>query len=213
MGVVVDYQVAGNNPSVVGGTGVAIKYFPRLLGSSIGVQSVAPSATSAVGQLAVPGYNILNGQNFGVFAAGNIGSDLGDPSGTFSVLVQAQTSANLAAPKYITLASIAATVPGFSGGNSWSIKLSLYGDTTSGIVGGSFTSYVNGVKVGTPPTNSTNVLTGINFNNNVGSLASASGGAGSQSGQPPFGLVVGVQFGTSDPTNIANLYQFQLVQL
>lgn len=208
MAVLRTFQADGISPSTVGGSGTVIKYFPRPLGASIGVESVAPSATSAAGQLAVPGFNELNGQQFSVKATGSIGNDTGDPSGTALVRVLANIG-TVTSPKYVTLGDTGTFTPGFEP-SSWALNFDLYGDSNSGIVGGSFTAYVNGVKVSTPPSSLTNILTGINFNNNQGTLANASGGAGSLSGQPPFGLVCGVIFGTSDPSNIATLNQFML---
>src|SRR5580698_109665 len=104
MAVLNDFQCNGLFPSVVGGNSTSVLYFPRLLGSSIGVQSVAPSATSAAGQLVVPGFNELNGQLFTVRAAGNFGSDTGDASGTVAVQLYANTG-TVTSPIYTSIAT------------------------------------------------------------------------------------------------------------
>lgn len=188
-----DFQVNGLFPSSVGGTGTTIKYFPRPVGvgSTFNTPSTAPSSSSASGQLVVPGNNELNGQQFTVQASGTIGNDTGDPSGTFDVTVYANTG-TVTAPNYIVLATTGIFTPTIPGAQSWAIRINLEGDSLSGLCGGDYAAYVNGAKQGTPPT-ATAVLSGINF-------ASAS----------PFGLVVGVQFGTSDASNKATLTQFSI---
>lgn len=189
-----DFQVNGLNPSKVGGTGTTIKYFPRPVGvgSTFNTPSTAPSATSAAGQLVIPGFSELNGQCFSVWAAGTVGNDTGDPSGTYDVTLYANTG-TVTAPNYIVLATTGIFTPTVPGTQSWSMRVNLEGDSASGLCGGDYATYINGVKQGTPPT-STAVLSGINFGAAI-----------------PFGLVIGVQFGTSDPSNAAGLYQFQVV--
>lgn len=194
MAVINDFQVNGLFPSILGGSSTSQLYFPRLLGSSIGVQSVAPSATSAAGQLVVPGNNELNGQIFTVRAAGNFGSDTGDASGTVTIALFANTG-TVTSPIYTSIATTGAVVPGFASAEPWALIATLQGDTTSGLCGGSYTAYVGGQKAGSSGQNTTVALNGINFGNAI-----------------PFGLVVGVQFGTASATNKAALYQFQITQ-
>lgn len=194
MAVLNDFQVNGLFPSILGGSTTAQLYFPRLLGSSIGVQSVAPSATSAAGQLVVPGFSELNGQLFSVKAAGNFGSDTGDASGTVTISLFANTG-SVTSPVYTSIATTGAVVPGFASAEPWALNVSMQGDTLSGLCGGSYTAYVGGQKTGTAGQNTTVALNGINFGNAI-----------------PFGLVVGVKFGTADASNKASLYQFQITQ-
>lgn len=203
MSVIADFQCSGQFPAAVGGTGITVKYFPRILGPSIGVAPVTPSATSPVGMLVVPGQNVLNGQNFIVRAVGTFGNDSGDPSGTVKVALYAVTG-TLAVPVYTQLSTIATTVPLVPGVGNWMIVTSLYGDSSSGLVGGNYTPFVNGV-LGTAAT-TTSVLTGINFNTGNPGF----GGVGGVGAGTPFGLVIGVTFGTSDATNKASLTQFQI---
>ena len=85
MSNVLDFQVSGSSPSTVGGLGTTVKYFPRLLGPSIGVAPSTPSSTSAAGVLMLPAQNVYNGQLLNVIASGSFGNDSGDPSGTITV--------------------------------------------------------------------------------------------------------------------------------
>lgn len=196
MVVLNDFQVNGLNPSVVSAASSSVQYFPRLLGTSIGVQSVAPSATSAVGQLAVPGSSRLNGQKFTVIAAGTVVSGSGAPSETFTVRLYANTG-TLTSPSYTILAASSTnalnpTVDGVV--NNWYLQVDLLGDSASGIVGGAQSGNYSGA-ISPASGVLTNNLSGINF-----------------ASEPPFGLVVGVQFNSANSGNIAKLYQFQLGQ-
>jgi hypothetical protein len=196
MVVLNDFQVNGLNPSVVSASSSAIQYFPRLLGTSIGVQSVAPSATSALGQLAVPGSSRLNAQKFSVVAAGTLTSGSGAPSETATIVIRANTG-TITSPSYTTIATSGAialnpTVDGVV--NNFWISLDLLGDSASGIVGGTQQCVYSGVVEQTTAALTAN-LSGINF-----------------ATEPPFGLVVGVTFNSANSGNIAKLYQFQLGQ-
>jgi len=199
MSVFADFQVNGLFPSTVGGLGATVKYFPRILGSSIGATPATPSSTSPVGALWVPGDNKLNGKNFRVEAAGTFGSDTGDPSGTVQVILYAVTGTQ-AVPVYTTLAGTTAYVPLVGAVGSWSIVAKMSGDTASGIVGGSYHAYVNGL-YNVAEAVTLHQLSGINFGSGNTSLYQAA----------PFGLVVGVTFGTTDATNTAKMYQFQII--
>jgi hypothetical protein len=196
MVVLNDFQVNGLNPSVVSAASSSVQYFPRLLGTSIGVQSVAPSATSALGQLAVPGSSRLNAQQFSVVAAGTVVSGSGAPSETFTVRLYANTG-TITSPSYTALTANTAvnlnpTVDGVA--NNWWLKVDLLGDSASGIVGGTQQFVYSGV-VEQATAALTNNLSAINF-----------------ATEPPFGLVVGVTFNSANSGNIAKLYQFQLGQ-
>ena len=202
MSVICDFGVNARFPSKVGGTGTTVKYFPRLLGSSIGAVPATPSATNPAGMLLLPGDDKLNATQFDVVATGVIGNDTGDPSATVNVILFSVTG-TLTAPVYKQLYDIDAATGNANGFNVWGIKVHLLGDTLSGVVGGSGESYYNTAYDGI---DSIDVpLSGINFNS--GNAAFGSGGGSGI----PFGLVVGVQFTTSDASNSASLYQFQVV--
>jgi hypothetical protein len=193
---VVDFGVNGQFPSVIGGTGTTVKYFPRLLGSSIGVQSVAPSATSNAGQLAVEGTNRLNGQLFYVYATGSVVSGSGAASEGVEIALYAQTAAPGASPSYTKIATTAnvalnPTVDGVA--NSFSLSAQLYGDSASGILGGFYLAQYSGVVKNSSPKALEANLSSINF-----------------ATEPPFGLVVGVTFNVSNAGNSASLYQFRI---
>lgn len=191
MSVINDFLVNGLNPSTVGGTGTTVKYFPRLFGG-FDVQSTAPSASSAVGQLVVPGNSTLNGQWFNALVGGNIQSGVADSSVTVEVALYAQTSATLSSPSYTKLATTGAlTAPLASTYYSFALKVSLFGDSKSGVVRGSQYAILGANNVTTASL--TNNLSGINFASAV-----------------PFGMVVGVTFTNTDAGNNANLYQFQI---
>lgn len=191
MSVIADFLVNGLNPSVVGGTGTTVKYFPALLGG-FNVQSTAPSATSAAGQLGVPGNNVLNGQLFNVKAVGNFiaGSSAGSETVTVSLYANTGT---VTSPSYTAIASTGAFAPPVDGvEHSFAINAELYGDTLSGIVGGDYIAYVDGLKQNSTPKDGV-ALTGINMGASL-----------------PFGLVVGVTFSVSNASNAAKLYTLQV---
>lgn len=195
MSVLNDFQVNGLFPSTVGGSGTTVKYFPRLLGSSIGVESVAPSASSQKGQLVVPGFNELNGQWFDVLVGGDIVSGSADSSVTAEVALYAQTSADGVAPSYTKIATTGAVTASLTGTSyNFAIKCSLFGTTASGNVRGTQYSILGTTQNATASL--TNNLSSINFGN-----------------ANPFGLVVGVTFGSSDAANAAALNQFQIAAL
>ena len=192
----------GLNPSKVGGLGATVKYFPRLLGSSIGAVPTTPSSTSPVGMLAVPSNGPYNGQQVTVVATGNFGNDTGDPSGTVAIQLYVVTG-TLAAPLYKSVASTGSLTPSAIGiVNSWALNVSLYGDSSSGILGGSYSAYQNGALVNSTPKSTTTTISGIDFSGN-GIVALGQGTA--------YGLVVGVTFGTSDASNKASLFQFSVL--
>lgn len=202
MSVLADFQVNGLNPSVIGGTGVAIKYFPRLLGSAIGVQSVAPSATSAAGQLVPPAFNELNGRTFKVQAAGTVLPFTG--GGTYTVSLQANTG-TVASPSYTTIASTGAITLASATPVNFMLDVTLMGNTAVGKLDGYYQGSTNGalaVTGGTAQREIDAALSGLNF----GTGLTSSGNQG-----VPFGLVVGVTFSVSLAQNSASLYQFQVI--
>lgn len=202
MSVIADFQVNGLFPSTVGGIGTAIKYFPRILGTSIGNQSVAPSATSAAGQLVVPANGELNGQNFRVRIAGDVLDFTGGT--TYNVVLYANTG-TVASPNYVALASTGAVGSANTARASFNLDVNLFGTTLAGNVGGYYNSVTQtpaGVQTAKAQAALDNPLTGINFN---------AGQASPPGNGIAFGLVVGITFATSVAQNAANLYQFQIV--
>lgn len=211
MGVIAEYLVNGAAPSTVGGTGTTAKYFADLPGrpgwatSNAGVNSAAdnlqqgqvPSATSSVGQLRMPGLNRFNAQKFYIIAAGTFGSDTGDPSGTVNVELLANTVPESQPPTYVVIASLGAAAPNFGNAEGWLLDCTLFGDSSSGLLTGYYTGMVGGAFKNQAGTSASvalqNNVTGVNFGSSL-----------------PFGLVVRVTFGTSDASNTASLYQFQI---
>lgn len=205
MSNVLDFGVNGLNPSKVGGTGTAVKYFPRPLpgfgnqgqGGPGNAFPSTPSSTSAVGSLWLPAQNVYNGQQFSVIAGGSFGSDTGDPSGTVTIQLYAVTG-TLTSPTYTSIATTGAMTPTFAAAQPWGLQAELIGDSDSGQLTGAYQAY-KGASV-TAPTIISTVLTGLNFN---------TGNSGLQQGAV-LGFVVGVTFGTSDATNTAKLYEFAI---
>jgi hypothetical protein len=199
MSNVLDFQVSGAFPSKVGGTGTAVKYFPRPLGPSIGVAPSTPSSTSPIGALLLPAANVFNGQQFNIMASGFFGSDSGDPSGTVTVQVYGVTG-SLASPTYTSLGTTGAITPA-NAVEPWALSLELVGASSgsaNGLLFGSYEAF-NRTAI-TAPTVVSTVLSGLDFN--AGNPALAQGAV--------LGFVVGVTFGTSDATNKASLTQFTI---
>ena len=219
MSNIYDFGVNGSFASKVGGTGVAVKYFPRLLGingttiGSAGLGGVSgsavaaplfgnapatPSATSAIGALYLPAQNTNNAQQLNILATGTFGNDTGDPSGNVTVKLYGVTG-KLGAPTYTALASTGALTPSALGiVNSWALSVEVYGDSGSGILGGSYSAYQNGALVNSTPKSTDTTISGLDFLN---------GNANLQQGAV-LGFVIGVTFGTSDASNTASLFQF-----
>jgi hypothetical protein len=196
MSVIGDFQVNGSSPSIVSTLSTAQQYFPRLLGTSIGVQSVAPSASSAAGQLAVPGNSILNGQNFSVLIGGSVVAGAADSSTHVTVILRANVG-SVASPSYTTIATTGAVAlnPVADGvAENFFMQVDLFGTTATGIVSGTQQSILSTTRVAAGAL--TADLSGINFASAV-----------------PFGLVVGVAFSVAQTAapNVATLNQFQIV--
>lgn len=191
--VIAGYQLSGNFGVTVGGTGTSIKYFPNPPGPSIGVNDSTPSSTSAVGQLAVPGSSRLNGQIFHVQGAGNFEVGPGGTCPGFTVLLQANTGTT-SSPTYTTLATsgVITTQANLNAYYPWYFDVTLMGDSGSGIVQGSYTGMVDGT-----------AFSGSTLSNNLSKINFAT--------EPPFGLVLGVQFSVSESGNGATAYQFQII--
>lgn len=194
----------GQFPSTVGGVGSTVKYFPRNVASAAGAQWVAspatPSSSNATGAMWVPGDNKVNGQLMDVYATGDFTPASVATSETVEVALYAVTG-SLTAPTYTKLATTGAYAPGVDGITyNFSIWVEIFGDTNSGIVGGTQFSQVNNTVSNASVTALTNSLTGINFASGNPLLYQAA----------PFGLVIGITFGASNAANKANLYQFSI---
>jgi hypothetical protein len=197
MSVVQDFQVSGLFPSVVSAQVSTAQYFPRVLGSSIGNQSAAASSTTATGQLIVPGNSVLNGQWFDVLVSASFLDGTGDPSSTAKLELVANTG-TVASPTYTVLANATTSAPGLNASQEVSFRVSLIGNSASGVVSGFYTGIKAGALVTTVLTD--NNLSGVNFNNSTGQ---------------PFGLLVRATFSataTAPLLNVAKLTQFQIVQ-
>lgn len=202
---VLNFQVNGNNPSVVGGSSTSVLYFPRPYGPSIGVAPSTPSASSAVGALFVPAGGIFNGQQMNVVASGYFGPGAADPSSVATVKLYAVTG-SLSSPTYTAIA----TTPGIADtdlANPWGISATLLGDSESGQLCGSYQAY--SLAATTAPTVLAANVAGINFNGDGTGLFGL-GNQGLGKGIA-FGLVVGVTFTTGNATNTASLTQFQIL--
>jgi hypothetical protein len=189
--VFADFQVNNSFPSIVGGYGTDVKYFPRILGQTIAWESQNPQASNATGQLVPPGNDRLNGEWFDVLVAGEVVSGSADSSVTAEVALYANVGTILT-PNYIKIATTQAqTLALSSTPYAFGITCALLGDTESGVVRGTQTSTLGSIQNATAALTAN--LSGINFSVSV-----------------PFGLVCGVQFTTSDNENAGRLYQFQL---
>jgi len=195
MSVIADFQVNGLNPSTVGGLGATAKYFPRVLGSSIGSFSAAPSATSAAGQLSVPAFGELQGQAFRVKLAGDVLA----AAGLITIDLVANTG-TVASPSYAAIATITGT-PALATAVNWFMDVTLVGSNNSGATPGLLSGYFSG------SLNNTNIaLTAIT--NPPSGLDFVKGQAVPQGNV--VGLVARVTFATTAAGNFARLYQFQV---
>lgn len=200
MSVIADFQVNGLNPSTVGGVGTAAKYFPRVLGSSIGNFSAAPSAASAAGQLTVPAFGELQGQKFKVLLAGDVLPFTG--GGNFTIELVANTG-TVAAPTYAAIASTGAITLASATAVNWFLEVSLVGSNnagaTPGLLSGNFFGSQNNTNIAL--TAITNPPNGLDFVK--GQAAPGQGGV--------LGLVARATFSVSLAQNFARLYQFQVI--
>jgi hypothetical protein len=215
MQVVQDFGVNGLFPSTVGGTGTAVKYFPRnafnagALGLGGGANWVAapttPSSSSAVGAMIVPGDNKLNGQQFEIVASGSFTPGTsGATSESVEVAIYGVTG-TLSAPVYTKLGTTGAFFPGVDGiAYNFALILDVSGSNDSGIVGGIQNVFINNTQQQNN-TVLTNSLTGINFGYTSFASNQQPGALGG-----PFGLVVGVTFGASAAGNAAKLNEFSV---
>jgi len=222
-GIFANYAINGLNPSIAGGAGTGLLYFPAppalnlwnvgQPGVNAGVtsnqQGGTPSSTNYTGQLSVPGNSVFNGQRFSVVVSGNVFFGAGEASTTATIKINANVG-TIAVPSIVDLlgTSVQFTEAGGASYYPFSVAMTFAGDTLSGIVAVSYQAFVNGAL--TAPTHIA-ALTGINFAGvGAGSAAVPPVGVNAGLNNYAFGLACGVQFGASNTANSANLYQFQL---
>ena len=204
MSIFADFQVSGQNPSTVSGQGTLPKYFPRVLGSSIGTPSVGPSASVAAGQLLIPAANAVHGTQFKVRIGGDITlGTTGNPSITIDLVANTNTNST-ATPNWVAIAStgLIQSLPALTPLN-WLLETTLFGDNNTGLLSGYFIGSLNNTNV---PNNSltaiTNPPSGLNF-------VKGQSGPGAVPGAV-IGLAVRATFGVSLDQNTARLTQFQI---
>jgi hypothetical protein len=192
MQTIVRYSVNGQNPATVGGLGFAAKYFSNRPGPSPTTNNSTPNANQAIAQLSVPGSNRVNGMVFNLIAAGYASVD-GDGY-TFQPFVVANNPPSTVLfqttyHQFILPTAVALATPGVV--YQWRLIATLFGDSSSGLLSGSYTSSIG-------PSNSasgaTTTLTGVDF----------------VVPNPAVGLVCGVLFGTTGVNNTASLTQFEI---
>ena len=201
-----NWQISGQFPVTVGGTGLTAKYFPAPSGQ-IGVTGTAPSSSNAAGQLAVPGGNRLNGQQFTIQATGNyeVGSGGACPNVTIDLVANTGT---IASPSYTVLGSSGAVTAQNLTGTfyDWSIRAAVNGSTGSGLLQGIYTAVVDGVIENSTPKALDHTLTGLVFGVTA-TTQSTPNGLGTD---PVFGLLVRVTFSVSESGNSANMFEFAI---
>jgi hypothetical protein len=199
--VITNLLANGVTGSVVGGSGTAIKYFPSIPGSSIGVVSTNN------GYLLLPGSNSVNGQRLAVRATGNFAvGDLTGPCPAVTIGLYPVTftgglsTASIGSTAIIS--AVSTTQANISAVYPWALTVDLAGDSASGLVQTlSGAIVIDGVST-SATAGLTSGLTKINFA--PGTTLPASGQVA------PFGLVVGVTFSVSDTGNTATMFQFDL---
>ena len=214
MSVALDFQCSSINPSKVSGAGTAVKYFPRPLSASLGgklpttpnATTVGTSTGNPTGALWIPTGPTYDGQLLKARAVGTWGTDSGDPSGTIFAALYAVTG-TLQNPVYTKLGSTnSGTAPSVAGIlQPWALEVTLFGDSGSGILSGWYFPLMVGIHQtgnGFTPNTAPQVL-----DTNISGLDFVNGNPALQRGAV-LGLVVGIQFGTSDSTNAATMTQF-----
>ena len=214
MSNVLDFGVNGILPSKVGGTGTAVKYFPRPIpgwgnigaGGPGAALPATPSSTNATGAMFLPAQNVYQGQSFNIIASGFYGNDTGDPSALVTINLYGVTG-TLSSPTYTVIATTGALVQ-FVNFEPWGIEASVVGASSgapnvggAGILVGNYINLERRTASTTVNTTSlVNVITGLDFN--LGNPALQQGAV--------LGFAVGVLFGTSDASNSATLNEFTI---
>lgn len=135
MGIIAQYEVSSAHPSVVGGTGKAIKYFfsrPTQTVWNSGKVGVYSSATITPQELSIP-FEKINGSRFEIYASGYVSA----PSGSVGYVIQVK---NADSKEKIILASLS-NLPGATD-LPFHIRLVLEGN---GLVQGTVQSILAGV--------------------------------------------------------------------
>jgi hypothetical protein len=185
------YSLNGtNNPSTLGGAGTGIKYFGPAIQSLVGKLPTIPTPTNASGQMVLPGNGVLADQNCQIIAVGGFGNDTGDPSGTVKISVSLNTGSEVS-PSYTVLGDTGDFVPSTQPGN-WALLFTLFADASAGTLSGTFMAFQNGLLTNSTPKSAT-TISDLDFSAGI-----------------PAGLVCGATFGTSDQSNTAALYQFEI---
>ena len=200
MAIFNNWAINGANPSTVGGTGTAAKYFPAPSGNFTSGVSVAPSSTNAAGHLAIHGDNQLNGQTWYITASGDVEVGNGGACPSITIDIQANTG-TVVSPTYTTIATTGAiTVQANTNVlYPWFLECSVVGTTGAGTIGGNFYGSVDNSNVAL--TALSNVLSGLDFSGTTSKIIGT-----------VFGLVVRVTFSVSEPGNKANMYMFQVAK-
>lgn len=200
-----NWPISGTYPVTVGGTGTTAKYFPVPSGQ-IGITGTAPSSTNAFGQLAVPGGNRLNGQQFEIRATGNFEVGSGGACPNVKIDLVANTG-TITSPTYTVIANSGQiTAQNLTGTwYDWALTAVVNGSTQSGTLQGRYTFAADGA-VQKSNTALDNTLTGLVF----GPTAAIAQSANQATTDPVFGLLVRVTFSVSEPGNSANMFEFGL---
>ena len=201
-----NWQISGTYPVTVGGTGVTAKYFPNVSGL-INTTGTAPSATSAAGQLDVPGRNILNGQQFEIRASGNF--EVGSGGACPNVLIElVANTGTVSSPTYTVIANSGEiTAQNLTGTYyDWFVRATVQGSTQSGTLQGSYLFMADGVIENSTPKTLDHTLTGLVF----GPTAAQAQSSNQSQTDPVFGLLVRVTFSISEAGNSANMFEFGL---
>jgi len=203
-----NWPVNGSFPSTVSGTGTTAKYFPFPSSNFTAGAGSTPNASSAAGQLLVPGQNAVNGQLFRIYASGSI-KTAGTPSPSILIELVANTG-SVTTPIYTVIASSGTNTLALTDGVyfPWSITADVNGDSDSGILQGRYAAVLDNTTENSTPKALDNALTGLVFGPSA--TVTQDQRHAETGGNSVFGLLVRVTFGTSNAANIANMYRFAL---
>ena len=207
--------INGLSPVVVGGTGVSLKLFPSVPNAPAFpiVAGGAPTSIAAKnGYVFVPGNGAANAQRLSVRASGNftVGGDVASPAftiGLYAATFVGSVGTVISTPILSATAAGSTDTGGFTTYYPWSLNADLIADgvtaqgnqlVNSAVPGSGLATLISGsVQIDGANTNATagliSGLTGINMGASI-----------------PFGLVVGVTYGSSGSGNLAAMYQFDI---
>jgi hypothetical protein len=226
--IVADWGATGQNPSKVATSGTAAVYFPRLQFQALrngdaggptgfpGLQAPAtPTASSAQGQLYLPGsqyFSAANGTRLRAIASGAVFTGA---SSTVTVTIQANTG-TLSSPSYTTLATTGAATA-FSGRASFMLECHFVIAGSSSVA----TDKGTGLQLnsGSPAPLVQGQLTGAYMgmiNQALFPSQAAAGWVASAATTNDWnwltsGLVVNITFGTGNANNVATLNEFSVL--